>query len=510
VKGDLAHRVYPTSPVPEPLSQRELDALSDDADRFIAELDEETYLHYAGIKDTYELAPIYERHARLTTLETALGLGASVGGSRRTRELWRFSCEQYLGNLVRREAERIAELEATLKAEVDGEELPYRMLRPRMMNEEDRAARERLERARNELTDEHLNPLYVEASEVVHRETARLGAPSYTELYRRGFGFPLEELAEQCRSLLDSTEHVWQEAGERFMRARLGLGLAEAERWDVGRAWRGVAWDSVFPRVGMVPALEATLAELGIDLRRQQNIELDLEERPNKDPRAFCVAIEVPGRVVLVLKPQGGADDWRALFHEAGHMEHLANTSPLLPVEERRLGDNAVTEGWAALLEHLTIDPVWLDRRLDFPRPYEFAAEGATQLLWLVRRYCAKLLYEVELHEASDVTAMRPRYAELLGAALAVEPSDSDYLADVDDGFYASEYLRAWAFEAQVRTYLRERFGNAWFARGDAGSLLRELWAEGQRPTADELLEEVTGEKLEMEAVAERVREHLR
>ena len=47
-------------------------------------------------------------------------------------------------------------------------------------------------------------------------------------------------------------------------------------------------------------------------------------------------------------------------------------------------------------------------------------------------------------------------------------------------------------------------------ASREAGSLLRELWAEGQRPTADELLEDVTGAKLEMEAVADRVREHLR
>ena len=60
---------------------------------------------------------------------------------------------------------------------------------------------------------------------------------------------------------------------------------------------------------------------------------------------------------MLVIKPQGGPDDWRALFHEAGHTEHFAHTSPSLTVEERRLGDNAVTEGWAMLLEHLTIEP---------------------------------------------------------------------------------------------------------------------------------------------------------
>jgi hypothetical protein len=212
---------------------------------------------------------------------------------------------------------------------------------------------------------------------------------------------------------------------------------------------------------------------------------------------------------VLVIKPQGGPDDWNALFHEAGHTEHFAHTSPSLTPEERVLGDNAVTEGWAMLLEHLTFDPVWLDRRLDFAQPHRFAAEGATQLLWFVRRYSAKLLYELEFHSAENLTAMQPRYVELLGDATKIEPAAADYLGDMDAGFYASEYLRAWAFEAQLRAHLREKFGTAWFSKRDAGSLIRELWAEGQKPTADELLKDVAGERLELAAVGDRVREAL-
>jgi hypothetical protein len=494
--------------MPEPLQQREIDAISADADRFISELDEESYLHFAGLKETYEIAPIYERHERLTQLDTALALGASVDGDRRRRELWKFACSGYLGNFVSEEAERVAGLEATLTATVDGEEIPFRMLRPRLMNEEDRDVRERVEAARNELTAERLNALRLQAAQVVQRETRRLGADSYADLYR-SFGFALDDLADQCRRLLADTEDLWVEAGDRFFRSRVGLGLGEIRRWDVGRAWRGAQWDSAFPRDRMLPALEGTLADLGIDLHEQQNVELDLDERPMKDPRAFCAPIEVPGRVVLVMKPQGGPDDWRALFHEAGHTEHFAHTDASLSPEERRLGDNAVTEGWAMLLEYLTTDPVWLERRLDFPRPYEFAGEGAVQLLWIVRRYAAKLLYELEFHSAEELPALQPRYVEILGDATKVEPAASDYLGDMDEGFYASEYLRAWAFEAQLRAYLRERFGNAWFSRREAGSLLRELWSEGQKPTADELLRDVTGETLELAAVGDRVREAL-
>ena len=69
--------------MPGPLQQGEIDALSVDAERFLAELDEETYLHFAGHKETFDLGPIYERHERLTELDTALALGASVDGDRR-------------------------------------------------------------------------------------------------------------------------------------------------------------------------------------------------------------------------------------------------------------------------------------------------------------------------------------------------------------------------------------------------------------------------------------------
>jgi hypothetical protein len=492
--------------VATPLSQRELDALREDADRFIAELDEEAYLHFAGHKETYDLVPIYERHAELTKLETAQAIGATVNGGRNVRELWRFACEGYLGNFVSEEEEKVAEAE-TKTVKVGDEEIPYRDLRPRIGNETDRAVRQQLEQARNEATEEH-NELYIRKHQVVHRETERLGSANYTELYR-GFGFPLDDLAGQCRRFLDATEATWEDAGDRFFRNRIGLGLGELERWDVARVFRGADWDAAFPKDKMLPALEVTLADLGVDLRSQRNVELDLEDRPNKTPRAFCVPIEIPDRIVLVIKPQGGPDDWRALFHEAGHTEHYAHASPSLTIEEKRLGDNAVTEGWAMLLEHLTIEPAWLERRLDFPRPREFAAEGATQLLWLLRRYCAKLIYEIEFHTVADVTTMRARYVELLADALKVTPSDTDYLADIDDGFYASQYLRAWAFEAQLRSYLRESFGNTWFTRRDAGSLVRELWSEGQKPTADEILQEVTGASIELEAAGERVREAL-
>jgi hypothetical protein len=489
-------------------TNRELDAYRERVDRFIADLDQEYYEHFAGLKDDFDLDSVYREYEDITSLEQAKRMQDAVDGSFSSRELWRFACEGYLGALTRRHEQEAAKLEAKLKATVDGEEIPFRMLRPTIANSADRGRRERIERVRNDLTDEHLNPLLLASHQETHDATRRLGAETYRALYEK-FGYRLDDLAAQCRSFLDSTEALYEDAADKVLRASVGVGLAEAERWDVSRVFRATKWDPVFPADKMLPALVATLQDLGIDLYAQANVHLDVDERPNKTPRAFCAPIEVPGKVMLVIQPIGGPDDWRALFHEAGHTEHFANTRAELAVEERRLGDSAVTEGWAMLMEHLTGDPAWLARRLDFPRPAEFAAEGAAQLLFFVRRYSAKLLYELEFHAAADLTSMRPRYVELLADALKIEPSPVDYLADIDTGFYVSSYLRSWAFEAQIRTHLRQEFGNAWFARREAGSLLRELWGEGQRWPAEDFLRDITGSTLELESIAERVREHL-
>jgi hypothetical protein len=484
------------------LTTRELDAFRDEADRFIAEIDEEYYLHYAGLKETLEIEPIYERHADLTKLETARRIEGAPA------ELWRFACEGFLGNLTRSHQERLAKIESELEAVVDGERIPFRMLRPVVANEPDRDRRQRLEETRLRLTDEELNPVYLDAARIDREAVRELGAPSYYELYKR-FGFRLDELADQCTEVLDATERLWEETGDRLFRERIGVSLAEARAWDVPRLFRAPEWDAAFPSDSMLPALEATLRELGIDLASQENVHLDLEQRPSKSPRAFCSPIEVPDKVMLVIQPIGGRDDWEALFHEAGHTEHYAHTSRDLPLEARRLGDMAVTEGWAMLMQHLVTEPRWLQRRLDVPRVEQLANEGAALLLYFVRRYSAKLLYEIEFFQAEDPAAMNDRYVELLSEAYRFPAAPENYLSDNDGSFYVSGYLRSWAFEAQLREFLRGEFGNDWFARRDAGDLLRELWSLGQGPMAEELLAEVTGAQLEMASVTERVREGL-
>ena len=96
-------------------STREIDGFRDRADRFVADLDEEYYLHFSGQKPSLDVEQVYERYEDLTRLETAQQMQAAP------TELWRFACEGYLGNLTRSHQAKLASVEAGLQATVDGE-----------------------------------------------------------------------------------------------------------------------------------------------------------------------------------------------------------------------------------------------------------------------------------------------------------------------------------------------------------------------------------------------------
>jgi hypothetical protein len=462
----------------------DLETYRDELEEMTAATVTEYYEHNSGRKATMEMARIYERYGHLTTLESAVEL-AEMGAP---TELQRFAAEAFIGDGTSRLTDDVSNREASLTVPFDGEDIPYREVQPRLLNEPDHARRRELHRRRCEATQAELNPL-LEAVALRERElTTELGASSVLELYER-FGFDPAGLRAGTDAFLDRTESLYRRELERQLHDRMGMAVEEAGPADLGRLFRAPEFDAAFPRDRAVPALRATLAGLGI--------ELDLDQRRGKQPRAFCAPIRVPDRVVLVTLPQGGQDDYGALFHEAGHAEHFAHVQRSLPAEQRLLGDNGVTEGFAFLLEHLITDPHWLAARLDMPRSEDFVRFSAFIKLLALRRYAGKLAYELELQAGAALESLPERYAELQTAAVAVPFPASDYLEDVDGGFYCTCYLRAWAFEAQLSAWLRERWGGAWFKRREAGMLLREVWELGQSLDADQLLREITGERID-------------
>ncbi|MFI5121876.1 MAG: hypothetical protein ACHQJ5_03180 [Vicinamibacteria bacterium] len=479
------------------------------AESFYEQIEREHYLQGAGHKAELELEPIYARHAGLFSLERVaelrqLALAAGGEQARGLRYLTQFALDGLLGELTRAEAEETARLESALEVEVDGGSIPYRQVVIEQANEPDADRRLALGLAQDSLLAERITPLLREALERSHSVCRELGWRGYADAYSDLRELDFAALAERTAGLLETTASAYPEAlAPRLESAGLPP-LGELRRSDLPRFFRAPELDAGFDPDRLAPALAETMAGLGIDLRAQANVHLDTDSRPTKSPRAFCSPLRVPDEVYLVVAPVGGREDFGAVMHEGGHTEHYANISRELPFEHRYLGDNGVTESFAFLFERLTEEPAWLAEHLGIEAPEAVLAHARAVWLLLVRRYCAKLAYERELHgESAQLDPMPARYAELLGDATGVaEWPAEQWLADVDPGFYVVCYLRAWALETHWRRALRERFGERWFAEPEAGRWLLGLWRHGQRLPAEELLADALGEQLDFGPLA--------
>jgi hypothetical protein len=486
----------------------DLDEYRREAELFLEEIDREYYLQGAGHKPDLEIEPIYERHEALFEPAAVERVGearraADDDQETRLRYLHQFALDGHLGAVTRALEARLADLEASLEIDVGGEAISYRMAPVVQANEPDAERRAEIEAARNATLAERLNPLHLESLEGVHAACSELGWPSYLDAYSDVRALDLRALASELDRFTEATEPAYAGFVDPELELTVGLPLAELRRSDLVRFFRAAHLDGLFPGERMVQALRETLAGLGIDLEAQSNVTLDTETRPTKSPRAFCSVPRVPEEVYLVMPPIGGRQDYAALFHEAGHAEHYGCTDADLAFEFRHLGDNSVTESYAFLLEGLTASPAWLERVLGTDRAQAAMEHAQASRLVFLRRYSAKIAYEVELHGPdADLTAMPERYSSLLGERVGVDWPQETWLSDVDPAFYVACYLRAWALEVDWRAELAERFGADWFASGQAGGWLRGLWARGQRLDADRLLAEVAGREVDFGRLA--------
>lgn len=476
----------------------DLAAYRAEAEEFLSSIDREYYLHYSGQQDEFEIEAIYERHATLFSRESVDSLRESGAAA----ALVEFAVQGLIGQELKQGSAELARREAALEMEWDGERVPYRSSAVLQANERDPERRAELERLRNQLMDDELNPLTRELLERSHAIARELGWSSMTELCQDLSGTDFGALARQTERFLAETEDSYEPLVEPQLRNQLGLGFDQLRRSDLTAFFRAPGLDTGFPEDRLVPSLTESLAGMGIDVEAQPGVVIDTERRPKKSPRAFCAPVRVPDEVYLVIAPVGGREDFAALFHEAGHTEHYAHVHAALPVEDRYLGDNSVTEGFAFLFEHMVSDPEWLRRRLGVADPGPIVAHELAARLVFLRRYAAKLSYELELHGGGPIEGLDSVYARRLSAAVHVDWPAVSWLSDVDPFFYVARYLRAWALETHLRAALRERYGEAWFDEPAAGAFLRELWSAGQGAAgAEGILERLGGAELDFGAV---------
>ena len=470
----------------------EIGALRERLEAFCRESTEEDYRNRAGLQAESRLAAVYERHVALADRELLLEARARRADAAGAEDRAGWACvaefltTHHLEHAVRGALDRLHTLEAGATLDLPEEPIPLRSADPRLRNEGDRGRRDAIERARSRAL-QTLLPHHAALWDRMHDLAQELGHPSYAGLCAQASGVPLADLAPETETLLRETADAYEEHLRWYARRHLAVPFRELKRHDLLRLFRAPQWDAAFPAGRMVAACRAGVEKMGVDTAAEGHIQLDLEARPKKAPRAFVAALEIPDRVILVTRPSGGPDDYRSYLHELGHALHYGYTDRRLPSEFRYLGDNAVTETWAFLMDGLLGERGWLRRFLEMDHPEDFLRLNAFHKLFLLRRYAAKLQYELAIHGEAAPRDRADLYANLLGGATRAEFPREMHLSDVDLHFYAARYWRAWRFEAQLREFLVERFDEEWYRNDRTGPFLIDLWRQGQRHRAEEL-----------------------
>jgi hypothetical protein len=466
--------------------------------QYVFERSEEGRAVRVGEKEVSEQAAIIARYADLFTREQLEALHEeeeSAHGDERER-LFRLrkSCE--FGVIHSELAEQEDELEnAILQARVTfrGEEMPLRAATARLAVLDAYSDREELGELERSASAQ-FNPLrrdLLEARESLDAEVSGLADPIARNEDEKGIS--LRDLERALVSAAEATTEPYIRLRDRWFDRLLGPDRdAQPSNAHVHYLRRVSPLESTYTKEKGVDVCLATCNALGFDLAAIPNIRLDVEDRPQKNPRACVIASNPPEVVHLITRAQGGLSDYQAFLHEAGHALHYAGVDPRLPYTFRSISrDHALTEIYSYILEAVTREPGWHAQYFGLSDAQ--AEENAEVTLFLeallYRRYTAKLQYELGFWGAfADERGTSSRdYASKLSDATGIRYDERNYLADMDAGFYSADYLRAWIRSAQLRAYLVREFGDDWWRSAATGEFLRELFREGTKPTSEEI-----------------------
>lgn len=471
-------------------------------ERHYVESADDTRKVIVGLQTESRVAEIYAKYAhlyssaQLDAIATARDDARDAATRERLHRLWFETADAVAAGAVVQEAQDLTNERLAWRAELDGEQLSLNALVARVSADPHFDVRERIY---DLICDGDAQ--FAERDVDLAARSQQLRSDVYgmpggeVQIAEARMGIDLTRFNEQVQDVAQRTADRYSEQADRWFPELVERdGATNPSRAHAAYIRSQHAWDHVYTRERMVEVCERTVAELGFPLADIPTILPDLEDRPDKDPRACVIPVEVPQQVHLVVRPTGGITDYQAFLHEAGHALHFGLTDDQLPFEHRFVSpDNALTEIYSYVVERITHEPLWHQRHFGLSREdaETVVAQSAFVDASLFRRYAAKLEYELGFWRAPKDPDQPERYRALLERATRMTYSSKQYASDMDPGLYVADYLRAWRTSAQVIEWLRREFGEEWFCAGGAASFLRELFVQGTRPSNEDVSRQI-------------------
>jgi hypothetical protein len=478
-------------------------------------LNRRLYQYYSGQRSDLELASLYSDYSDIFSLDSIHAIeteskktSESFESRRKSlKKIQNYLKDQHLDIVLATLAEEISNSENQKTIVWEGRDLAVGQISQLLKRESDAFKRRKLSegyaaKLRNS------EGLRLESIFRLRSAAERLGYKSYTHAREQIDGVEFSKMLDSLDASLRPLEDQYME--------RLKNSFEMLHSFQESGAWDIAYWQyknqaaPVFSKDRLLSIVEATVSEMGVQPEKSESVSLDLENREGKSAIAACIPIRIPQEIKVLMLPENGAGSYASLFHEIGHAYHFAWTSPSLPMEHRIMGDGAVSESYAFLMESFLQDPQWLARMFSFVKSSAFLRFRALLRLFLIRRCAGKLRYAVAFYEKESFEGMPEFYAGTMKAYTGLTHLPEYWIYDLSNGFYSSHHLRGWIFEAMLREYLRTKFGNSWMISRSAAGFLKEIWETGQLYRAEELCKEIGMGDLNPQVLADEISEGLK
>jgi hypothetical protein len=489
-----------------------INALRDHLEAFLYERASAAFRASAGLSSEPWAQRLYARFPELATEETFLEVRelaerASTDGRERglLKLLAAFLADEREGALGAEAVDAMWRQARTPSLAVDHEVMSPSKALAAIPHTADRDRRALLERAWLE-GEWKQRSAFTQRLECAPRAAETLGFPSYRALREAVFGLALDTWVEQAQAVLRETDDAYRDLlGYALKKVVPGArGLDGMRRHDLLRAG-GAPWMSEHFRVeDAFAGIVRSLTEMGLPPNAEGRLLLDLDERPGKDGPPAVSALRVPQEVRLTMRKPRGLEESLLAMAAFGRAQHLAHVSAPAPVEERRLGDPALGDAFAALFGGYLLDEAWLRRFLRHPQGIarEAARMAAFLALRTLRFHCARVECERTLFAEGLTDAAAEQYEVTMSKALGVTVERGWLPRDIESGYRSVDALRGLALGARLHRVLRDRFNEDCWRNPAAGSWLKRLFARGHRDDAQAVGKELGGDAL---SVAEAV-----
>ena len=465
-------------------------------ERFLRELNEEFYRNLAGLKKESNISSIYKSYPDLldpNVFFSHRGVSAKDHDKEKGLKLLRgFLAKSIIETETSTLKDKILTIETRAEIPLGSRRISYRSASAEIKREPRRKIREEIDEKRCGIALK-LNPLFLEALYTTHKTSSELGF-LYTNLCDEIEGLNLSQLETNARLFLKDTEYIYRDLLKWFLLKRMELKLQDAKKHDLDFLFNSFELKANFPKRDLLAIARRCLDEMGIEVG--ENIRLDLEKRKGKNSSPITFPIEVPQKIMLVIYPIGGLEDYESFLHELGTSLYYGYRETEDEFEFRRLSEDSSRDVFALLFQHLLLQPRWLRRYLKLDTGSDFIQFLYLKRLMLIRCLSGKLIYEISVHSDEDFKGKAESYRQIMKEAVLCECKEADYVNNVSPFFYTASYLIASAIETELSLYLMEKYDEEWWRTREAGDFILKLWKEGGRITSKEILKRVGFEEL--------------